>query len=360
MKSLFFYLVAFIFIQNNIAQNLGSYTDYMGRFMIFDNGNTTSVESMPVKSVQVGGNAVVYADNSDNFKAYYQGKIYDLADFTPSLCVATDNLVVYSSNKIVSVFDNGNVINLPGWASSYVAGDSIVGFYDSNSSYYKVYYGGSTDPLPDVVDGNSIASFKAGDNILAYLNADGFFKAYFHNQVYDLGTSHVSSYQLGSSIVAYMDEYNMAFKIFYNGNISTLESVAPKSYKAGDQVVAYVDNGGSFKIFYKGDVTTIGSFEPDFYAVEDNVVAFGTENVSFNVFYKGKIYQLETNTPTSYQLDFNSVAYVDKYGYLKIFTDGQTTQASDIKISKFKLTKNVLMFKTGLNDFHFFLNGKAY
>jgi hypothetical protein len=59
-------------------------------------------------------------------------------------------------------------------------------------------------------------------------------------------------------------------------------------------------------------------------------------------------------------VDFNSVAYVDKYGYLKIFTDGVTTQASDIRIAKFKLTKNVLMYKMGMYDFHFVLNGKVY
>jgi hypothetical protein len=360
MKNYIVSFLVFPFILTGAAQNLASFTDYMGRFMIFDNGNISSYETNQVKFSQVGGNCIIYADNSDNFKAYYQGRIYELADFTPSKYQATDNLAIFFSNRIVSVFDNGTVVNLPGWASSYVSGDSIVGFYDLNSSYYKVYYNGTTTELPDVVNSTSITSFKAGDNILAYLNADGLFKAYYHNQVYDLGTSHVSSYQMGSSIVAYMDEYNMAFKVFYDGNSSTLETVAPKSFKAGDQLVAYVDNAGNFKIFYKGDVSAIASFEPDFYTVEDNVVAFGTENVSFNIFYKGKVYQLESNTPANYQLDFNSAAYVDKYGYLKIFTDGETTQASDLKIPKFKLTGNVLMFKTGPYDFHFFLNGKAY
>jgi len=362
MRKYFVFLIAFIVIHFGFAQNLGSFIDYQGRLNIFDNGNIISLEGLAKKGAKVGGNCVLYTDQSDNFKAYYQGRTYDLADFTPAMYSASDDLGVFATNRIVSVFDNGNVVNLPGWANSYVAGDSIVGYFDVSSDYgyYRVYYGGTTEVVSDVFNSASVSSVKAGDNILAYINGDGLFKAYYHGQIYDLGTNHVSSYQLGSSTVAYMDEYNVAFKVFYNGVITTLETMAPKSYKGGDQLVAYVDNSGNFKIFYKGEVTTISTVEPDFYAVDDNVVAFGTENVSFNVFYMGKVYPLESNTPASYEVDFNSVAYIDKYGYLKIFTDGQTNQAYYIKVPKFKLTKNVLMFKTSEYDYHFYLNGKLY
>ncbi len=360
MKKILPGVAAFCLVLNAAAQNMGCYTDYNGQFMIFDNGNVSSFESMPVKFSQVGGNSIIYSDNSDNFKAYYSGRIYQLADFTPSFYINTDNLAAFFNNKLLSVFDNGKVVNLPGWVSNYSIGDSIVGYFDAGSNYYMVYYAGVTDNLPDVIDKTGAAAVKAGDNILAYMNSSGLFKAFYHNQVYDLGTSHVSGFQVGSSTVAYMDEYNLAFKVFYEGTVYTLETVAPKSFKCGDQVVGYIDNAGNFKVFYQGKTSTIGSYEPDFYAVEDNVMVYGNENVGFNVFYKGQSYQLESNTPTSYQLDFNSVAYTDRYGYLKIFTDGQTTQASDVKIAKFKLMKNVLMYKTGLYDFHFVLNGKVY
>ena len=342
------------------GQNLGAYTDYRGYFYVFDNGNRLLQETMPVKLNQVGGNCVLYADNADNFKAYYKGDKIDLADFIPSKIVTTDDLAAFYNNRILYVFDNGKVTRMPGWTGNFTVGDSLVGYFDDNANQYNVYYNGVLKPLPDVVDTTVRGGIIAGDNILAYVGLDGEFKAYFHDSVYDLGTNHVSKYQAGTNTIAYMDNYSQTFKVFYNGMIATLEPQAPKSFKVGDNLIAYVDAANNFKIFYKGNLLTVFSYAPDFYSVDDNVVPFGVDNVGFNVFYKGEIYKLESTNPSSYQCDFNSVGYLDSYGYLKVFTDGATTQASEVIINKFRLTKNVLMYKTDMNEFTFFLNGKEY
>jgi hypothetical protein len=360
MKSFFIFLFYLVFLTSAVSQSLAAFSDYRNYLMVFDNGVINQAEYMPVKNYKAGGNSVAYVDNSDNFKVFYKGKAYPLADVAPSNYSATDNLVVYYKDRILSVFDNGVATRLPGWASTYAAGDSIVGFLDENSGYYKIYYRGTITNLPDALDVNNPPNFVAGDNIIAYQNIDGKLKAYYRDQVYDLGTNHTSGYQAGASTVAFMDDYNQAFKVFNDGNIATMESLAPKSMQAGDNLIAYVDANSNFKIFYKGSLFTISSVEPQFYSVADNVVVFGTDYVNFSVFYKGKIYLLEKNTPTNYQKDYNSVAYIDSYGYLKLFSDGETKQVSNIKISDYTLSKNVLMFKTGLNDMHFYLDGKAY
>lgn len=351
------FLIAYQF---SMGQNLGAYSDYRNYFYVFDNGVHNQAEFMPIKTSKTGGNSVAYIDNSDNFKVFYNGKAYLLADIPPSNFMATDNIVAYYKDKILSVFDNGNAMRLPGWAINYIVGDSIAGFFDENSGYYKIYYKGEVIVLPDALDMNSMTSFSAGDNTIAYRTSAGRLKAFYHGKFYDLGTNNTTAYKAGAGLVAFMDDYSQSFKVFYDGIIATLENLAPRSMQVGDNLIAYVDAGGNFKIFYKGDVYTISTVEPEFYSVTDNVVVFGTENINFSVFYKGKIYLLEKNTPTEYKKDFNSVAYIDRYGYLKLFCDGQTTQVSNIRINSYTLTNNVLMYRTGLNDIHFYMNGKTY
>lgn len=346
--------------QFSFAQNIASFFDYRNYFYVFDNGVNYQAEYLQVKGYKVGGNGVAYIDNSDNFKVFYNGKSYPLADVPPSTYMATDDIIVYYNNKILSVFDNGNATRLPGWATTFVAGDSIVGYFDDISGYYKIYYQGEINILQDVIDVNSPTSFVAGDNIIAYLDINGVLKANYHGKIYDLGTNHTSNYRAGASTIGFMDDYAQTFKVFYDGIIATMENLAPRSMKVADNLIAYVDGNSNFKIFYKGSVYTISTVEPEFYSAVDNVVVFGTTNVNFNIFYKGKIYNLEKQVPTNYQADLNSVAYIDSYGYLKLFSNGETKQVSEIKVTDYTLTKNVLMFRTGLNDLHFYLNGKAY
>ena len=348
------------YLNTSTAQNLGAYTDYRGYFYIFENGNRIQWETLPVKQTKVGGNSVIYLDNADNLRAYYHGEKVELADFQPALFTNTDNYGAFYNNHMLYVFDNGKTVKMPGWTGYFSIGDSIVGAYDDNATQYNVYYNGELHALPDLVDTTIKNGTVAGDNLLVYRSTDGKLKTYYHNQVFDLGTDHPGSYAAGTSTVAFMDLYSMTFKVFYDGQVATLETQAPKSYKVGDGIIAYVDALNNFKIFYKGNLMTVFTYAPDFYAVKDNVVPFGVDNTGFNVFYKGQLYKLESSSPLSYQYDFNTVAYLDAYGYLKVFSDGVTTPASEVIISKFKLTKNVVMYKTDLNEFNIFLNGQQY
>ncbi|MCC6689916.1 MAG: hypothetical protein IT235_00140 [Bacteroidia bacterium] len=339
---------------------MSAYSDYRNYFMVFDNGISYQAEYLPVKGFKVGGNGVAYIDNNDNFKVFYNGTSNILLDIAPSDYRATNDIISFYNNQILYVFDNGKSTRLPGWVNNYVVGDSIIGYYDENSGYYKIYYNGELTNLPDAIDVNNPTSFVAGDNILAYINIDGKLKAYYHNQVYDLGTNHVSSYKSGASTVAFMDEYSQSFKVFYDGNIATMETLAPQSFQAGDNLIAYVDANNNFKIFYRGNLFTISTIAPQFYTVTDNMVVFGTDNVNFSVFHKGKTYLLERNTPTNYQKDLNAVAYLDSYGYLKLFINDEVKQVATIKTTNYTLTKNVLMYNIGMNDIRFFWNGKQY
>lgn len=341
------------------GQNLSAYTDYKNYFFAFDNGPNIELESQPIKSYKVGGNAVAYVNGADNFHAYYKGEKYELLSIPPLDYVATDNFIVFYRDMILNIFDNGSKKLLSGYTSSYAAGDSIVCFYDLNNSILRAYYNGQVQDLETIL-GREVDSikFKVGDNIIAYVNAADQFKLFYQEHLLNLENNAPSSFQAGRNIVSYVDGYTQNFKIFYNGMSYTVENMPPASYITADDMVAYVSNTGDFKIFYQGQLLKISSFAPVFYDVQDKVVVY-FDNRFFTAFYNGKITTLESYVPTTVQRDYNTVAYIDRRGYLQALYYGKQQKISEERITSFELNGNVLKYSTGMSEIRFFLNGKT-
>ena len=337
------------------AQNLSAYTDYRNYFYVFDDGDFKNIEYNPIKSYKIGGNSVVYLNNSDNLKIYYKGSSYDFADVTPEVFYAADDIAAYTKDKILTVFDRGRFHTLSALVNYYTVSDSLVGFFDETTSIFKVYYDGSIQEL----DALNNVDFKVGSNTLAFVNRVGYFKIFYHDQVFEIETNQPESYKAACNTVAYVDGNSQSFKVFYNGTTVTLENAPPTSYQVAENIVAYVDNTGRFKVFCQGQTAEVLSFEPLFYSTEDNIIVYD-DKVHFKVFYKGTTYTLEDYVPEEYQKDFNSLAYKDRDGYLKVFYDGETQRVSQEKINSFELSRNVVKFNTGLDDLHFFSKGKTY
>ncbi len=352
-------LVSALLFSEISAQSLAAYTDYKNYFFAFDNGPNIQLESQPITSYKIGGNAIAYVNGVDNFRAYYKGDSYDLLSISPARYDACDNYVVFYRDMILNVFDNGKRTLLSGNTTSYAVGDSMVAFYDLNSAYLRAYYNGQTQDIEGVygVDPDSV-KFKVGDNILAYINSANQFKIYYHERILNLESYAPTTFKVGKNIVAYLDAYTQAFKIFYSGMNYTVESNAPISFIAGDDMVAYVSNTGDFKVFYQGQLLKIASFTPSFYDVTDNVLIY-FDGKYFTAFYKGKITTLETYLPTNIQKDFNTVAYIDRSGYLQALYYGKQQRISEEKVKMFELTGDVLKYNSGVSDFKFFIKGQT-
>ncbi len=359
MKINFFFLFLFLIsIADSFCQNISAYIDYKNYFYVFDDGISKELEYNPIKSYKIGGNAVVYIDYSETVKVYYKGEKYDLHIQSPSEIIATDDLIIIYSAKVLKVFDHGEVTILSPYTNSYFAGDSVVGFFDNNSYSFKVYYDKTITSLEDYIAGGSGRAL-AGDNILAWVNRNEHFNIFYRQEIFELESTPPDNFRAGSNIVAYTDKFSQSFKVFFKGKTFTLENYKPKSYKVADNMVAYIDNTGHFKIFYYGTTTEISSFEPSFYKVEDNLLVYG-DYMHFMIFYMGKTYQLENYVPSAYQMDGNTIAYKDRDGYLKVFYEGQIQKVSEEKINSFELSGNILRFTTGLDYVIFFSKGKVY
>jgi hypothetical protein len=341
------------------SQGLSAYSDYKNYFYAFDNGVSKQLEYLPVQWYKIGGNVIAYLDNSNNLKAYYKGEKIVLSEAAPAQCFVNDNMIIYATGKVLSVFENGNTTLLSGWTSNLVIGDSIVGCVDQNASLYKIYYNGQVRSLPDAIDNASVASFRAGDNILAYRSMDGYLKIYYKNQVFNTEVYQPSKYQAGANTVAFVNESTQEFSVFYKGAVTILENQPPLSFSVADDMVAYVDNNRNFKVFYNGEKTDLAPFAPDFYTAEDNILAY-SDNVNFNVFYKGKTYSLGRNIPKDFKINLSTLVFKDTQGLLNVFFDGKTDLVSNEKTNNFQLTGNTLKFSNSLNESHFFVNRKLF
>ena len=359
MKLYFTIIISALLFTSATAQSLAAYTDYKRYFYAFDNGPNIELESQPIVSYKVGGNALAYVNGVENFRAYYKGDTYDLLSISPAYYTACDNYIVFYRDMILNVFDNGQRTLLSGNTSLYAIGDSIVAFYDLNSGYLRAYYNGQTQDIEGIygVDPDSV-KFKTGDNILAYINSASQFKIFYNERILNLESYAPNQFKVGKNIVAYVDVYSQAFKIFYKGMNYTVETNAPTSFIAGDDMVAYVSNTGDFKVFYQGQLLKIATYAPTFYDVTDNMLIY-FDGKHFTAFYKGKITTLETYVPTNVQKDYNTVAYIDRSGYLQALYYGKQQRISEEKVNSFELTGDVIKYNSGVSDFKFFIKGQT-
>ena len=343
------------------AQNLTAFHNYRDYFCVFDNGLIKLVEYLPVESYQIGGNAIAYIDNFYNLKVYNEGKIIKLNVGLNIKYFATDYLVAYSVAKQLYVFDNKRIKTLSYWVDCYGVSDSLIAFFDHYGYTFNIYYKGEIFILEDAMDEHSVKEFKTGDNILAYINYNNYFKIFYMGKTTSVMLlDEPLIYDAGKNIVAYIDELTFTFKVFYKGNFYELETFHPNSFQIGDDMVAYLDNTNYLKVFYDNKTITIILYEPVFYYVFDSIL-ISSDKEYFNVFYKGKKYVLENYIPDSYQVDYSSIAYIDELGRLKVFYKGKTKILTSFEeLNDYKLSRNTVWYNLDVNTNKVFNNGKIY
>jgi len=347
-----------------VSQNMAAYTDYRNYFFGFDDGSFTQLDHLPPKAFKVGGNAIAFISNANNFKVFYKGFTFDVTEgaFVREFH-ANATLVAYMQSNQLNIFEKGNPKTLSTWVTSYAMGDSIIVYFDDIARSFKAYYDGSSYFLDDLLTGGTeVRSYKTGDNLVVYINRNNVMKVFYQGAVFDLQNTNDEGilYDAGMDVAPFVDQLNNTLNVFYRGNIYELEKTPPKSLKAGSGLVAYVDFDGNFKRFADGKTKVITSFEPESYMVADSMIIYHDNNGNFSVFYNGKSYTLENYVPKEVKADNNTVAYIDQQNRLKVFRHGETKIISYDLINWFEVNRNVVMFNILNNDTKFYFKGKVH
>lgn len=354
-------LITFCSFENTLAQDLAAYTDYMGRFYIFDKGKSLKIEDQAPQSFKIGGNCVLYVNSSGHFNMYSNGKVETLEKSGVTEYSCGDYLSAYSIFEKLVVISNGRKIVLSNRCPNYYAADSLIAFYDKNEEALKIFYNNKTVDIESGMLGSPIKSWSCGDNIFAYISArTGDFKIWYNGAITEVARYVENTrFKAGRNIVAFNSETEQNFQVFYKGELFTLEDFQVQSYKTGDDFVAYVNQNGDFKVFFEGEITTISTFAPQKYMADDNILAYSEDN-RFKIWNKGNVLEIEAFVPNYYKLDWNTLAYLDNSNRIWFYQNGERKFLANEFVNSFDVYRDLISLNVKLNRTIIYYMGNFY
>ena len=357
-----FILITFFFTfyisENIFGQHVAAFKNFRDQFYVFDRGKTRLLEGRPIVRYEVGLNYVVYKDVNSRIKIYDNGEVKEVEGRSASVdkIYATDHLVVFTINGILYIFENGKFNRITNFKTKYAVGDSIVAYIDGARGMFEIYYEGKSRDIDDALN---IESFKAGDNVVAWVDRFNIFNIFYKNEIYEIPIFLMENYDAAKNIVAFNDQEAPHFKVFWKGEEFLIDHFYPKEYKVGDNMVAFVDNMDSFKVFHKGNTTSLYSYPPNMFEIKDSIMVYADDDF-FNVFFQDRVYQLENFIPPSYKLGSGVVVYKDLNNRLNIFENGERKVISYEPINYYEVYGNLVVYNVGVNEYHFYCNGKKF
>lgn len=339
------------------AQNLSLYSDYLNKVYIFNNGITRQVEHLPLRSYQIGNQAIAYEDNAGNFKVFQNNYLHNVSAFV-SQYIVTDNLIIYRLNSQLKVFDNGQNKSLCTTAKAFAGSDEVVIFFDDLQYKLMAYYNSELFELDDALNCDSLDDFICGENTIVYRDSKDYYHIFYKGEIFDLPYyERIKSYKAGRDIAAFVEGPMNNFQVFYNDDIFELESFEPVSYNCGDGLLAYTNVDNYLKVFNGGKVITLSFDKPGFFSVVDEMVIFSVQN-DFKVFVNGQTYTLENYIPEKYLANNQVIVYTDDRGCLKIFENGSAKIISYEKITGYELHGNTVYYSFGVQSENIYSKGK--
>jgi hypothetical protein len=343
---------------SSTAQNVAAYSDYRSYFHVFDHGVFQQLEYLPVKSFKVGGVAVPYVDNTNEFRIYWNGQKYYQTYASDLTYYVSDYLVAFRIGQVLSVFEKGRSKKLTYFCSQVFLSDSLVVYFDDSNYNLGVYYNGEQTELESSML-ELPRAIKIGSNMVGFVNQSNYFKLFYKGQIIDVDNVAPVTFDVGRDIAAYVDGYNNIFHLFYKGETAQIENTAPESFKLGFGTMAYVDYQGSFRVFSNGTSRRLLSNRPDMYAVKGNIIVY-TFNNEFRIFQNGESKLVDDTTPTEYKLGNNGVAYINTSNHLKYYSKGKSYVVSFEPVSKYYINNDVIWYLVGVNTWKVFSNGINY
>jgi hypothetical protein len=375
------------------AQNITAFVDNDGTFKVFDNGNTSLLESQAPMSFEVGGNCVAYLDVNNLFKIYFKGEVLKpYGDRIISRYSVTNNFVLFNVGKHFMVFDQGEAETLSTNCYNVSVTDSLVVLQDYYTNQFQVYYNHRLttleSPGPDFLYYPKLGTMtinyyndKISKNTLAYVCNDTlkvFWNGYTRN-IFSLSNQRPATknssqnyfFEVGKNIVCYLNPAAKTLNAFYKGSNYILNSGSVDNVNVGDDMVTYRDSSG-LNVFYAGEkylldelntsksIRYTGSPFGSSNLLKDSLVVFYSSGRT-EVFNKGKITIIDNIQGTQYKIAGNTLAWLDKMNNLNAFYNNQTyTLSTLLKPSDFEVHGNTVWFNTFPNTNKVFYCGKIY
>lgn len=259
---------------------------------------------------------------------------------------------------------------------------------------FRGYFKNFQDGYFRQIEFQQIDEFKAGDDLLAYIDFrgnlivyDGANKINIANMkveyevsdklmTWKIGetlnmwdengkrtlTFNVRNYWVKDNIVVFEDMRYNSVSAYFNGQIyplyTSLGDVDAPDF-IGENIVAFRDNGNFNKVFWNGHIYDIDVWHSSFnFQGGTNILAFNDPvNGTFAVFDNGEFLDVEEFHMESYKAGRDFVTYVNRNGDLMLYTKGKKQQLSNFGANLWEVKDDVVVWSEN-SFFYAFSNGE--
>lgn len=272
------------------------------------------------------------------------------------LVVAQSTCAYTDFNKHFIVFDNGTFRQIEFQeVRSYSIGTNTIAYVDNGGSLKAYHNHVSYDVSPSVTD------YTTTDNLCAFQVGSQLYV--FDRGLKKMLTAFAGSFQIGDSIVAFIDTNKHFFSVYYNGQITPLADIIvgnDAQFWLGSNTVAFTDmhdvmhlicSGKHYEIFNVIDKIDVH--------LGRNIGAFVDHSDGlFRIFYNGEMHQIEQFAPKSFKCGYESVAYINDMENFKLFANGEIHDISGFAPDMYDINRNHLVYSIQ-NEFFAYIDGQS-
>lgn len=210
---------------------------------------------------------------------------------------------------------------------SYKAGDEVVAYIDTRGNL-KLYDG---KERIDVTTLN--VEYQVSDHLMAYKIANGV-------RMWDAGkftplTNFGREFIVKDSIIVYEDTRYQSLNVYWNQKMESLVTITnglSMNASIGENLVVYKDNSNTYFIYWRGQKFEIGTYNEEVlnFQLGTDVMCFKDPYTqSFYVFDSGVFQEVESFPIKQYKAGRGFVVYEDMNGNLWHYQAGQKTALSN-------------------------------
>lgn len=265
----------------------------------------------------------------------------------PVLAGAQKVIPFVDFNFYFRTFENENFRQLEfQQIKEYKAGDDLVAYIDTRGNL-RVYDGNERQDIS-----NMNVQYQVSDHLLAY-NIGPTLNIWDAGKLKTL-TYFASDYVVKDSMVVFKDTRFNTVNVYWNKQITELyrmtgDLAMPEAI--GDNILAFKDNGNFFKIFWRGQVFDLGVWNGsiDFQAGCDIICFNDPTTRTFAVFENGNFLDVESFYMKKYKAGRGMIVYEDLNGNLNVYRHGNKEMLSNFSASFWEIKDDMVVW--GENSF---------
>jgi hypothetical protein len=304
--------------------NYVAYITNSGRFNVYFDGKSHTLSENYISRYVVSSNLLAYFIYDQMF-VFDKGAAQLLSGKVKSFAIGDSILAYFNENTFSShVYYKGEIITIErslvgAPILEFKAGDNLIAYYNTNSKYLKAFYNGR---IWNILQSSVNIPYEPGRNLLAFVDKSrNSFHVFNKGSTYHLEDYEPKSFKAGDDMVAYIDNLG-EFKVYYQEKVLLLSPFEPDFYDVVDSLVVFAELG-YLKVFYKGEIIEFGNFVPADYQAKESMLTFIGPNGWLKAFCNGKFMKVTNDLITSYSLNYNNIVINTTLNKIKVYSRGK-------------------------------------